>query len=159
MFEPSVSTADIKDAWGQWISGLAEWEWFVTLTFRDPTPRHGSNWSKPGWKQAKHAWTQFINIVISDPARGQWVRCFELQKWRGAPHIHALVSGADPALNIRDARDWAFHRYGLARITRYDPNLGAAWYISKYVETDTFDIEFGGDFPGGKGGEMTNRAQ
>jgi hypothetical protein len=159
MFERLNTTAEIKDAWGQWISGLADWDLFVTLTFRDPVYRPGSNWTRPGWRQAKQAWAQFTDLIMSDCAAGRWVRCFELQKWRGAPHIHALVSGVDPDLNIKDARDWAYHQYGLARITQYDPNLGAAWYISKYVESHTFDIEFGGNFPGGKGGEMTNRAQ
>ena len=146
MFETSVTTAEINDAWGQWISGLADWEWFVTITFRDPTPRHGSNWTKPGWGQAKKAWAQFADFIMSDPPRGRWVRCFELHKWRGTPHIHGLISGVNPELNIKSARDWAYHHYGIARIDRYDRNLGAAWYITKFVHSDNFDIDFGGDF-------------
>ena len=47
MIERINTTAELRDAWGTWISGLADWKWFVTLTFRDPTPRHGSNWTKP----------------------------------------------------------------------------------------------------------------
>jgi hypothetical protein len=159
MFEANVTTTEINDAWGQWISGLADWKWFVTLTFRDPTHRHGSNWTKPGWRQAKQAWAQFTDFIMRDPAQGRWVRCFEVHKWRGTPHIHGLVSGVNPEVDIRQARDWAYHRYGIARITQYDPNLGAAWYIAKYVNSDTFNIEFGGDFPSRTGGKEANHTQ
>ena len=159
MLERVNTTAELRDAWGTWISGLAEWDWFVTLSFRDPAQQPGENWTKPGWGQAKHAWTQFINIVISDLARGQWVRCLELQKWRGTPHVHGLVSSVDPALSIKYARDWAYHHYGITRIYRYDPNLGAAWYITKYVNSDTFNIEFGGDFPSRTGGKEAHHTQ
>ena len=146
MFERLNTTAEIRHAWGTWISGLAEWELFVTLTFRDPIYRPGSNWTRPGWRQAKHAWAQFTDLIMSDSAGGMWVRCLEIQPRRGTPHIHGLVSGVNPELNIKYARDWAYHHYGIARIDRYDPDLGAAWYITKFVHSDNFDIDFGGDF-------------
>ena len=95
---------------------------------------------------------------MSDSGGGKWVRCLEIQPRRGTPHIHGLVSGVDPALSIKYLRNLAHRRYGLSRITKYDPNLGAAWYITKYVDGDTFDIDFGGNFPAGTGGEMTNQA-
>ena len=159
MFERLNTTAEIRHAWGTWISGLAEWELFVTLTFRDPIYRPGSNWTRPGWRQAKNAWAQFTDFIMSDSAGGRWVRCLEMQPRRGTPHIHGLVSGVDSNLSIKYVRDWAHRRYGLSRITKYDPTLGAAWYITKYVDGDAFDIEFGGNFLAGTGGEMNNQAQ
>ena len=137
---------DIPDAFAEWLTDMAEWAWFVTLTFRDPVHQPGKNWTRPGWRQAKHAWAQFTDLIMSDSAGGMWVRCLELHKWRGTPHIHGLISGVNPELNIKYARDWAYHHYGIARIDRYDPNLGAAWYITKFVHSDNFDIDFGGDF-------------
>ena len=151
MLEKVNTAGELSDSWGTWISGLAEWDWFITLSFRDPAHQPGKSWTKPGWGRAKQAWTRFMDFVIGDPALGKWVRCLELQKWRGTPHVHGLVSGVDPALSIKNARDWAYHHYGIARIDRYNPNLGAAWYITKYVNSDAFDIDFGGDFPAGAG--------
>ena len=146
MFERVNTATEIRHAWGTWISGLAQWDLFVTLTFRDPVHQPGKNWTRPGWRQAKHAWAQFTDLIMSDSAGGMWVRCLELHKWRGTPHIHGLISGVNPELNIKYARDWAYHHYGIARIDRYDRNLGAAWYITKFVHSDNFDIDFGGDF-------------
>ena len=83
----------------------------------------------------------------------------EVHKWRGTPHIHGLVSGVNPEVDIKQARDWAYHRYGIARITQYDPNLGAAWYITKFVDSDTFNIEFGGDFPSRTGGNEAHHTR
>jgi len=38
MYEPILPLGyeDIPDVFGEWISGMAYWRWFVTITFRDP---------------------------------------------------------------------------------------------------------------------------
>ncbi|MEE2925784.1 MAG: hypothetical protein VX608_01000, partial [Chloroflexota bacterium] len=40
---------------------------------------------------------------------------FEMQEWRGVPHIHALVAGVDPGIRRMDMVDWAWTNYGQAR--------------------------------------------
>ncbi len=139
----STSGQELKQAWGEWISGLSEWEWFVTMTFRDPRPAAGT-WTKPGWGYAKGAWRAFIKVI--QPALGEltWVRCFELQHWRGVPHIHALVGNSDPAIPWRQMKEWCWQNYGMARVLPYDPALGASFYICKYVTKELGDIEFSG---------------
>jgi uncharacterized protein (DUF2126 family) len=66
---------------------------------------------------------------------------FELQKERGVPHIHALLSS--PELPRRDeAWAWWWKQYGFARILPYDHRLGARYYLCKYITKDIADIEF-----------------
>jgi len=136
---------DIMQAWGSWLSGLAQWDWFVTLTFRDPPALPGrGTWTKPGFGYAKRAWDRFLAAI--QPAIGDlpWVRCFEMQEWRGVPHIHALVAGVDPTIRRMDMVDWCWLNYGMARILPYDPGLGAAHYLCKYLSKELADVEFGG---------------
>lgn len=138
-----TKSQELKQAWGEWLTGLAPWEWFVTMTFRDPRPAAGT-WTKPGWGYAKRAWGDFRRAIQGPLGEPTWVRCFELQKWRGVPHIHALVGNLDPALRRMDMVDWCWDRYGMARVLPYDPGLGAGYYLCKYVTKDLGDIEFGG---------------
>ena len=53
---------ELKQAWGDFLGELANWDWFATLTFRDPGPGNG-NWTKPGWAYAKSAFKGFVAAV------------------------------------------------------------------------------------------------
>jgi len=141
LFQDS-SGPDLRQVWGDWISGLAEWEWFVTMTFRDPE-RNGT-WTKPGWGHAKRAWREFQKTI--QPLLGDltWVRCFEMQKERGVPHIHALVAGIQGVRRM-DMVDWCYRQYGIARILPYNPKLGAGYYLCKYLTKEMSDVEFSAD--------------
>jgi hypothetical protein len=138
----TTTTEDLRQAWGDWLSTLADWDWFVTMTLRDPIGQ--GTWTKPGWASAKRAWLEFQNLAR--PALGEltWVRMFELQGWRGVPHVHALVGNIDPTVRRMDLVDWAYRRWGITRVLEYDPNLGARYYLCKYLTKDVADIEFGG---------------
>jgi len=136
---------EVKQAWGNWLTEMAEWEWFVTMTFRDPPHLPGrGTWTKPGWGYAKKAWREFQAVTMPAVDRRRWVRCFEMQEWRGVPHIHALVAGVDPGIRRMDMVDWAWTNYGQARILPYDPSKGAGYYLCKYLSKEMSDIEFGG---------------
>ena len=138
----STTTEELRQAWGDWLSTLADWQWFVTMTLRDP--ENAGTWTKPGWASAKRAWVEFQNLAR--PALGEltWVRMFELTRDRGVPHIHALVGNTDPSVRRMDMVDWAWNRWGIARVLEYDPQLGARFYLCKYVTKEVADIEFGG---------------
>lgn len=43
-----ITKQELKQAWGDWLSSLANWEWFVTLTLRG-TKHLGERgtWTKP----------------------------------------------------------------------------------------------------------------
>lgn len=179
---------DIPDAFAEWLTDMAEWAWFVTLTFRDITSKSatlkpqrprllsgiplkspknihtgirltestGTNWTKPGIGYANKAWDKFREVsngsVHKD--RRQWVRVLEHQKDRGVPHVHALITAQEEGLlnplGPLEMKEWAFKRYGIARVLPYDPALGAAGYIGKYLLKDegnargALDIDFGG---------------
>lgn len=140
---------ELKQAWGTWLSGLADWNWFATLTFRDP-PADRPGWTRVGWKYSGKAWNTFINQV--GLAKGlhdvSWVRCREYQYWRGVPHFHALVAGVSE-LRRDEAWQFWFENYGIARILPYDPQLGAGFYLCKYVTKELGDIRFSENLKGG----------
>ncbi len=137
--EPWRDAEVLKQAWGTWLSGLATWDWFLTLTFRDP-PANNRNWTQPGWGYAKKAWGELTERVR--PALGElyWFRAFEVQKWRGVPHIHALVGGLDNK-RYAEVAAWYWQRYGFIRVLDYEPQLGAGFYVSKYVTKELGDIK------------------
>ena len=70
------------------------------------------------------------------------------------PIVHGLITAQAEGLlsppGPLEMKEWAFKRYGIARILPYDPNLGAAGYIGKYLLKDegnargALDIDFGG---------------
>jgi hypothetical protein len=124
------------------LSTLADWQWFVTMTLRDPAG-HGT-WTKPGWASAKRAWVEFVNRAR--PALGDltWVRMFEMTRDRGVPHIHALVANTDATVRRMDMVDWAWRWWGITRVLEYNHELGARFYLCKYITKDVADIEFAG---------------
>lgn len=134
---------ELRQAWGDWLPSLAPWEWFVTMTLRDPAP-NDRGWTKPGWASAKRAWNEFVGLARPPLGGLTWVRMFEVQGWRGVPHIHALVGNCDPSVRRLDLVDWAWQRWGMTRVLEYDPSLGARFYLCKYVTKEVADIEFGG---------------
>lgn len=117
------------------------WDWYATLTFRDITQR--GTWTKPGWQYTQGAFDRFLVFLrelrgLGDPS---WVSCREYQHWRGVPHFHALINGVAD-LRRDEAWAWWFPRYGFARILPYNPQLGAGYYLCKYVTKELGDIRF-----------------
>ena len=141
-YEEKCQALELKQAWGQWLSGLAEWDWYATLTFRDPSPEEQARgYTLRGWKYAQRAYNEFLRALPAPLGVKHWVRMFEFSKWRGVPHIHALISGVAD-LRRDEAWQWWFDRYGINRILPYDPKLGAGYYLCKYVTKDLADIRF-----------------
>lgn len=134
--------SELGQAWGEWLSGLALWQWWVTLTFRDPGP-NTRGWDRPGWAWAKRGWADFQSATRPAVGRLVWVRGFEVHRWRGAPHIHALVGGLD-SLRYAEVGLWWWQHYGLCHIEEYNAHRGAGYYLCKYVSKQIADIEFGG---------------
>ena len=135
---------DLKQAWGGWLSTLATWDWWVTLTFRDlETSLDAPNWTKPGWGYTGHAWDRFVKELGETKGLHDlsWVRGREYQHWRGVPHFHGLIGGVQD-LRRDEAWSWWFQRYGIARIEPYNRELGAGYYLCKYVTKELGDIQF-----------------
>jgi hypothetical protein len=126
---------------GKWLS-LPEWEWFVTLTFKERYVSRG---------RADHAWyVWFDTLRLTAVSSGQsecrygvgspyYFRSVEYQE-RGTLHFHALVGGVGDVRRL-DFKDW-WEPYGFARVLKYDPGRGANFYVGKYLTKDDGDIRF-----------------
>lgn len=142
-----ISQAELKQAWGEWLTELGDkaggWDWWATLTFRDPHNPRLPNWTKPGWSYTEKAYNALVLHLtfLNDLKPVKWVRGKEYQHWRGVPHFHSLISGV---ANLRrdEVWGWWFEKYGLARIEPYDRSLGAGFYLCKYVTKELGDIQF-----------------
>jgi hypothetical protein len=132
----------IQDKFGKWIDGMGDWQWYATLTFRDPENPKYPFWSKVGWKFAQNALNSF-NAGLIDLEHAQnpvWVAVMELQK-RGVPHWHALVANVGQHRRMAWV-DWWYAHYGIARILPYQQELGARYYLGKYLTKEVADIRF-----------------
>ena len=65
----------------------------------------------------------------------------EFQRLRGVPHWHLLVADVGEQRRM-DWVDWWFDRYGIARVLPYMKELGARYYLGKYLTKEVADIEF-----------------
>ena len=145
-----LARRELIEAWGPWLDGLAPWDWFTTMTFDDKLIAGGGTYTKPGWAYAKRAFNEFLKASSPVLDDRKWVRVFEIQKDRGVPHIHALLTESSSSPRRMSMVDWCKENYGIARIFEYQKGLGAAHYLGKYLvkdyggRKDNFDIEFGG---------------
>lgn len=127
--------AELKEAMGTWLGQLAPWDVFSTWTFSRPVQVHGAlYWGK------RHL--DFLERVAEQP-----VYAFlgvERGENGGLLHVHALVG------NVGHLKAYCGHKLrpgewghtccqvhawpcGIARVLRYDPELGARYYVSKYL--------------------------
>lgn len=132
--------AKLKEEWANWLGSLAEWEWFVTITLKNP--QGIPTYTKPGIGCANRAWGEFVARARPALIPLKWVRMFETQHWRGVPHIHALVAGVDPTVRRMDLVDTFYEKFGITRVLQYDSKLGARYYVCKYVTKELGDIQF-----------------
>ena len=152
MLHENNRPGDLKQVWGNWLTELGDqvgcWDWWATLTFRDRTDAQiKRGWTRVGVKHANTAWSAFMDELRACRGLGEptWVRGMEYQHWRGVPHFHALLSGVKD-LRRDEAWQWWFKRFGMARILPYDRQLGAGFYLCKYVVKELGDIQFSDGF-------------
>ena len=142
---PGQEDVSIAQVWGDWLSTLADWDWFATMTFRDRTlEEQKAGWTKVGWGFAHTAlarWSTAIQEACFGDLQPRWVGCMEYQKSRGVPHWHLLVSNTGNQRRM-DWVDWWYREYGIARVLPYDSELGARYYLTKYVTKDLADVVF-----------------
>jgi len=132
----------VCQAFGEWIDGMAPWEWYATMTFRDPQDPRFPNWTKVGWKSAHNALNKFNNALVMDMEYQNpvSVAVMELQE-RGVPHWHMLVANVGSQRRMKWV-DWWYEHYGIARILPYQEELGARYYLGKYFSKQQADIRF-----------------
>jgi len=147
------SAKSLPAAWGDWLSEF-DWDHFVTLTFAPPHPRHLRGAVRPGpgrrraerpgpppdyaHRQFRH-WVRRLGVLGGAPV--WWFRGDELGERLGRLHLHAFLGGTGGLLEASLDREW---RAGFSLVKRYDPSLGAAHYVSKYVTKGLADYAVSG---------------
>ncbi len=127
--------ADVLDAYGIWIAGLAPWSHFVTLTHRLPDSSDANVarlYTRVGIGRHRRLVREWFHGQVRPRDRGaQWWSEMELHA-TGIPHEHALlaVSGKAPVLSMRQA--W-FDVAGYARLEGIENPGAVARYVAKYA--------------------------
>ena len=118
----------LRLAWGEFLEGLP-WDHFVTLTFRQAS----------GPDYARRAFGQWIRRLEREArTRLLWFVGFEDGRLLGRLHLHALVGNTDGLAESTLEEAWT---PGFARIQRFQPRLGAAHYVTKYITKDMLDYD------------------
>jgi hypothetical protein len=141
-----ATAVEIRQVFGDWLSELASWEWFATFTFRDPCNPRFPGWTKVGWKSAHNALKKWNSAIMSEclgTLQPRWIAVMEFQQNRGVPHWHLLVANTGEERRM-DWVDWWYENYGIARILPYKQELGARYYLGKYLTKEIADIQFSG---------------
>jgi len=133
----------LQEGWVEFIKRFEPYEWYVTLTFKDP--KHPESADKAFFR-----WIRYINECLygrryREKKKGvTYIKCMEYQK-RDVIHFHCLI--ADPHLyklkRLTFMQAWEHDCgssnvvvNGYARVLQYDARGGAVNYCSKYVMKD-----------------------
>ncbi len=127
------------EAIGDWIDGMADWQWFVTCTLRDPPSRSGFTLAGEGTARA------CLRKLLERSMARQYVCVFELQE-RGAYHLHALLGGC-PSINGAVAAEWFEEHFGFARWKVFKEGGAAPKYLGKYLTKAVVQLYIGMDGP------------
>jgi hypothetical protein len=123
---------------GNWLTESFDWDWYSTHTFANENTTRG-------W--ADRSWQRWLNsLILTCKAQGlgrpHYVRATEHQELRAGRtiHYHALVGGVGDIRRLLFKDLWEFD--GFARVEKYDPGLGAGFYLGKYLVKGDSDIRF-----------------
>jgi len=141
-FQPfsKISVKDIRNAWCQFL-GRWEWEWFLTLTFRDIVHPEAAD-------KAFRYFVSRLNRQLYGPrwfrkAHGgiPWVRALEHQR-RGVIHFHGLFADVKNLRRLTCMDMWD-DIAGYARIEPIKDKWAVRHYVTKYCLKEG-EIELGG---------------
>lgn len=131
--------AMLPEAYGEFISVLAEWNWFVTITFREIIPRDLA-------VARIEEWLADIQGAVGGKQIG-WLLAEEFGRIGGRYHCHLLVTGVSNQLRKFWWRE-VHRRFGRSEIRPFDREQAAAFYAAKYAAKQLGFIHFGGTLGG-----------
>ena len=136
-----ATRAALPEAFGNFLTGLACWSWFVNpITFRGDAPCSDAAMKAIG------EWLADIQANAVENQMG-WVLAEEFGAMGGRWHCHGLISGVSQ-LNRRFWWSEAFRRFGRTRIEPFNPDRAGALYAAKYAAKALGKIHFGGNLAG-----------
>ncbi len=110
-----------RRALGAHVHLRADWDWWVTLTYRVEERR---------WERVeRHVREWADQIARAAVAHAEVALCVEWQR-RGALHVHALCATGQSAEVTAAFVSNAWGR-GDADVDVFNPRMGAAWYLTK----------------------------
>jgi hypothetical protein len=123
--------SEIRDAWAAWLSGSFKWDYFGTVTFREPLPRHRGE-----------AVLNSIGKTLKRHGMGIGFLGMELHASRFL-HCHFLYLSRPTMLEPKSAiwRD-LFDTYGYSRVEDIRDPHEAARYVTKYCVKALADYAF-----------------
>ena len=131
--------AMLPEAYGEFISLLVKWDWFVTITFKEITARDLA-------VARIEEWLADIQGAVGGKQIG-WLLAEEFGRIGGRYHCHLLLTG----VRNQQRKFWwreAFRRFGRSEIRPFDPERAAAFYAAKYAAKQLGFIHFGGTLAG-----------
>ena len=123
--QQTADAAALRKGWADFLNDF-EWDWFGSLTFKEPQSPEGAARRFAGWVRR-----------LEQRSRGavHWFHVIEATT-RDFAHIHCLATTRRP-ISVADIRTaWAGDGY--ADIVRYDPQRGARYYLVKAAGTSRF---------------------
>lgn len=121
---------DLHETWVEFIEKFEPFSWYLTLTFREEVHP----------EQADRRYRRFVRKINEAlygkryREKGKGITHIRAQEWqkRGVLHFHALMTNTWKLRRLTWMDVWN-EENGFARIERYDSQLGARWYLGKYV--------------------------
>jgi hypothetical protein len=132
-----LERAKLPQAWGEFLAGLTDWHWFVTITFRHEMARD----------KAMSEIAAYLALLERASGLIGWLIAEEFGSFGGRFHCHLLIAG----VKNQGRRFWwaeAFRRFGRTRIEPFDPQRAAAFYAAKYAAKSLGNLELGGTLKG-----------
>jgi hypothetical protein len=146
--EREQKQASLKMQFAEWLD-LFKWDWFGTYTFARSVSASG----------AHHMFNSHLRWLEKQAQMPLYAfRADEYGLLNGRFHLHALIANVGTIESYCGERlppgVWgrpccALHSWpcGSARVLKYDPEIGATGYVSKYVFKDRFgDYDVFGNF-------------
>jgi hypothetical protein len=111
-----------------------DWSFYLTGTFRDGK-------EKKNFFTVKRRFYRFLNQVRKECGANSTNFFFAIEPHRtGLYHIHVLLGNMVGVCKFCLWLKW-FNEYGRCSISDYDPELGAGYYLTKYVTKGFCDWE------------------
>jgi hypothetical protein len=127
-------TRQLAEGWGRFLSQFS-WDWFVTLTFRDPVKSFTAH-------RLFGAFVREIERAAGIPIF--WFRADEIGSLGGRFHLHALIGNVAHLRRMNWVDRW-HDLAGIARILPFNAKRGAAYYCAKYITKQNGDWELSDD--------------
>ena len=128
----------VRSAWSEWLS-CYPWDAWGTLTFKWPDPTEAQ------LDRAFARFRSFLSMTITTSLPLAYFVGHEVGAG-GRAHLHCLIGCLDIGAQRSTIWKWWWTRYGRCEVRGYDPERGAAAYVSKYItkELGHYDVDLGG---------------